>query len=206
MAKLPRPPDQVPEPRREDLITLAAGTRLWRVYSSAGAHPMSWDAFHTWGPVSTARFDHHDPPPHAPGKAILYAGMEGPTAVAEVFQETRVIDRQRRRPWIVAFKLVEAIELLDLTGDWPTRAGASRAISTGRRDRAREWSRAIYDAFDVAGLYYRAALSGHGHSVALYERAERALPASPELHIPLDHPGMDVPLQEVARRFGYLLR
>ena len=136
----------------------------------------------------------------------MYLAVEGPTAVVEVFQETRVIDRRARRPWLAAFRLTDDLALLDLGGDWPTRAGASQAIATGRRDRAREWSRAIYDDLDVAGLHYPAALAGGGHSVALYEQAALALPSHPELHMPLDHPGLEIPLQHVARRYGYLLR
>lgn len=205
MAKLPKPPGQLLVPTARELLSLGRDVLLWRVYFRGGPHPTSWDSFRHWGPVATARFDHHDPPSHLQGKGI-YAAHEGPTALVEAFQDTRVIDRQLRRPWLVAFRLLDTLELLDLGGDWPTRAGASQGIATGRRDRAREWSRAIYDQLDVAGLHYPAALARRGHSVALYEQAALAMPSRPELHLPLDHPGLDLPLQEVARRFGYLMR
>ena len=45
--------------------------------------------------------------------------------------DTRVIDRTAHDPWLVAFELLQPLNLLDLTGVWPTRAGASMALNTG---------------------------------------------------------------------------
>lgn len=39
-------------------------------------------------------------------------------------------------PWVVGFELELDLVALDLSGLWPTRAGASMAIATGRRDTA----------------------------------------------------------------------
>lgn len=98
---------------------------------------------------------HHDPPPHRQERAILYAAIEGPTCLAEVFQDTRVIDRHRNDPWLAAFVIAGALDLLDLTGTWPTRAGASMAINSGPRPGAQRWARAVWDAYPVVhGLYY----------------------------------------------------
>jgi hypothetical protein len=47
------------------------------------------------------------------------------TAISEVFQETRTVDRVRDAHTWVAFATVAELHLLDLTGNWPTRAGAS---------------------------------------------------------------------------------
>jgi hypothetical protein len=180
---------------------------LWRLYRAGGNHPSDWRSFRRFGPVATARFDHHEPPPHDDEDgAILYAALAAPTAVVEAFQDHRLIDRIGRRPWLVAFRLVRGIRLLDLRSDWPTRAGASQAISTGRRDVARTWSRAIYDEFDGDGLIYPSAFASGEESIALYERAAAALPPAPDLHLPLDHPGLEAPLSRVAVRYGYTIR
>jgi hypothetical protein len=80
---------------------------------------------------TNSRFDHHLPPSAVQDRGILYAAITGMTPFAEVFQETRVIDRRRNAPWLVAFDLARPLELLDLTDSWPTRAGASMAINSG---------------------------------------------------------------------------
>ena len=38
---------------------LPAGSLVWRLYSRGGRHPATWDGFRTYGPIPTARFDHH---------------------------------------------------------------------------------------------------------------------------------------------------
>ena len=208
MAKLPAPPpaDALAAATPSDPVAVTRATTLWRIYFADGEHGGRWDRFRSYGPMRTARFDHHRSPPQEQERAILYAGLAIATAVAEVFQETRVVDRRRRSPWLVAFKLRREVRLLDLTGDWPTRAGTSQAISSGRRDRARAWSAAIYDAYgDIEGLWYRSSMHGGEPAVALYERAAGALRSQPELHLPLAHPGLEVPLGRIARSLGYLV-
>lgn len=208
VTKLPPPPRELPKLRRRDVATLAAGTMCWRVYRAGGPHPVTWSELRHHGPTATGRFDHQEPPPHDdPVRAILYVGLDAVGALAEAFQGTRLIDRRRQSPWLVGFELVEAVELLDLTRLWPTRAGASQAIATGRRSTAQAWSRAAYrDYPEVAGLLYRSSMSGGSSNVALYERAVPALPPRPTVHLPLDHPGLSLPLARAAERLGYGLR
>ena len=207
-AKLPPPPRELPKLRRRDVATLAAGTVCWRVYRAGGPHPTTWSGFRHHGPTATGRFDHQEPPPHDdPKRGIWYVALDAVGAIAESFQGGRLIDRRRQAPWLVGFELVEAVELLDLTRLWPTRAGASQAIATGRRVTAQAWSRAIYrDYPGVAGLLYRSSMAGGSNNVALYERAEAAIPPRPTLHLPLTHPGLALPLQRAAARLGYGLR
>jgi RES domain-containing protein len=187
-----------------DLRTIEASTLVWRVYRAAGGHVSSWDRFRFHGPVPTGRFDHQAPPQHDDlVRGILYAALDGPAAIAEAFQDTRTIDRRRAEPWIVGFELGRDVTCLDLTGRWPTRAGASQAISFGRRDYAQAWSRAIYEAYDaVHGLVYPSAMAGGSRNVALYERS-LALPHSPRIHVPLVHRGLDGPLRRLANDLGY---
>ena len=207
MAKLPAPPS-VGQLRRisPDLKRLVAGTELWRLHFRAGTHPMAWSEFRAYGPLDGVRFDHHDPPPHMQHRKILYAATAWKTCIAEVFQERRTIDRTLREPWLVGFALAADVILLDLTGNWPTAAGASMAINSGPRPRARLWSRAIYDAYpQVQGLWYASSMNANQPAVALYERAEACLASAPFYHRPLADPGFDRQLRNAAYALGYRL-
>ncbi len=185
---------------------LPAGSTLWRVYFRAGQHPAGWSAFRHFGPVAQARFDHHLLPPRLQDRGILYAAANGLTCLAEVFQRARVIDRGSGQPWLVAFGLLESLSLLDLTGLWPTAAGASMALASGPRPRARRWSQAIYNAYpDVQGLWYPSSMAGNAPAVALYERGSAVVPRHPLFHRPLADPALLLPLQRAARALGYIL-
>lgn len=204
MAKFPEPPpaSQLVTISPETRI-LAVGTRLWRVYFRGGEHPTWWDRFRDYGPTR-GRFDHHLPPPQVQSRAISYGALQGPTCLAEVFQDTRVIDRSARDPWLVSFALVAELHLLDLTGIWPTRAGASMALATGSRPRAQRWSRAIYDAYPkIQGVYYPSSMHGNKSAVALYERALNTIPPTPLVHRPLTDPALLPLLKKIARDLGY---
>ena len=81
------------------------------------------------------------------------------------------------------------------------------SISTGKRKRAREWSRAIYDAFpQLAGIRYASSMDANRPAFALYERAKPAIPARAVLNEPLSAPGLALLLARAAVRFGYRVR
>lgn len=201
MAKLPEPPD--PLAAAPEIKTRPTGSRCWRIYFAGGAHPTAWRDFRFFGPTS-ARFDHHDPPPALHAQGILYAADSPLTCLAEVFQITRVIDRVSGAPWLVAFDVARDLELLDLTGTWPTRAGGSMAIGSGPRPRARRWSRAIYATFaDVEGLLYASSMHANRPALALYERAQDAMPAAPAFHRALSDPALVPRLNAAAATLGY---
>lgn len=184
-------------------------TALARIYQAGGRYPSNWNTFRTVGPVAAARFDPHPPtadgiPATARGCGVLYAALELQTCVAEAFQASRVVDRHTGRPWLAIFKPVRTLHLLDLTGTWPTRAGASQAISSGARDRARAWARAIYEAYDgIDGLWYRSSMDRGRPAVSLREPASDALPAQPWANLPLDSPGLTLALARACRTLGY---
>jgi len=208
VAKLPAPPD--PEELRwigADLRALPAGTLLFRIYFRHGDHPGGWDEFRRFGPLATARFDHHPEPPQTHGvRGILYAAPLIETCVAEVFQTGRAVDPGRREPWLAGFALAGEIRLLNLRGDWPTRAGGSMKINSGPRPIARRWSRAIHEAYPVvAGLLYASSMHANEEVVALYERASQAIPARPQVHVPLSHPGLYGELDRICGELGYAL-
>lgn len=204
MAKLPAPPAgglAIPA----ITATLTAGTRLCRIYATGGPYPATWNGFRFFGPTH-ARFDHHDDPPQVQAKGVLYAARGAVTCIAEVFQATRVIDRGRNAPWLVSFEIQRDVVLLDLTGVWPTRAGASMAINSGQRPRARQWSRAIHAAYHgVDGLLYASSMHANQPAVALYERAQNALPAVPVFNRALADPALRRRLSQAATQVGYRL-
>lgn len=209
MAKFPDPPPrgQLASRLPGEVMVLRPGTLLWRIYSRSGPHTVAWNGFRHWGPALNARFDHHTEPARQQPRGILYAGLRVYTCVAEVFQDTRTIERSRNQPWLVGLELARAVSLLDLTGPWPTRAGASMALSTGRRDRARSWSRRIYEDYPgVDGLHYPSSMDANQPAIALYERAQDALGARPLFHRALSDPALNSPLAKAATLFGYILQ
>lgn len=206
MPKFPEPPvaatlaGVVP-----DLLTIRPGERFWRVYFRGGSHPTFWNSFRAFGPTR-GRFDHHLPPPRIQERGILYAATHGQTSLAEVFQESRTIDRNLGEPWLVAFEMRAAVVLLDLSGAWPTRAGASMAISNGPKPRSQRWARAIYEAYpEVQGLLYASSMYKNQRSIALFERGESALSIPPLFHRPLADPGLLPTIKQVAHEIGYRL-
>jgi hypothetical protein len=127
------------------------------------------------------------------------------TCLAEVFQQTRTVDRKRNEPWLVGFISARDLRVLDLTGPWPTRAGASQAIATGPHRRARAWSRQIYAAYpSVEGLLYRSSMNADP-AIALYERAANVVPPAPQFHRALVDPVLTAPILQLCGQIGYVV-
>lgn len=204
MAKLPNPPTGAQLAKLGPRVKLLpADSEVWRIYFRAGKYPGTWSGFRFFGPVD-ARFDHHVPPPHGQGRGVIYGATEIKTCVAEVFQAGRILDRRRNDPWLVGFRIRRDVRLHDLTGTWPTVAGASMAINAGPRVRAQRWSRAIYESYqDIEGLWYCSSMHANRPAVLLYERAVDALPATPFFHRGLADPVLFIPLKNTAADLGY---
>jgi len=174
------------------------------MYYRGGAHPTAWNRFRHWGPAPNMRFDHHSPPARTQVRGTVYGALRVYTCFAEVFQETRTIERSRNRPWLVGLKLARAVSLLDLTSTWPTKAGTSMVVNSGRRDRARAWSLRIYEDYPmIDGLYYPSSMDSNQPAVALYERALGALPARPLFHRALADPALNSAIVKAALLFNY---
>lgn len=214
------PPPEVsrlPPLRRTHLRILAQGTLLGRIYPAAGAHPTSWDTFRAVGPT-TARFDHHRGgiPSLDAERGILYAvpAVRTPrrmpvlrTCLSECFAERGLVEPARDQAYFVLFRLVRPVRLLDvIDSTWITRAGGNAAICSGPRERARQWSRAIYDHYTgadaVDGIFYGCASIPDARAVALYERARDGLPARAAQHRPLDDPVLRAELEVYADELG----
>jgi hypothetical protein len=213
MAKFPNPPGAAALARLDPAIwTLPAGSRISRVYYSRSRHPLSWDEFRHFGPLN-ARWDHHLPDaagtPVAQERSVYYAATDAKTCLAELFQRTRRVDRAAQAPWLVVFELGRSLDLLDLTGDFATRIGASMEIHCGTRARARRWACDLYDAFPASqGILYRSSMNGGEPAFALSDRAERlgVFPAHPLFHRALADDVLVDSLKDAADKLGYALR
>jgi RES domain len=125
LAHPPRPGEL--ELREADLHTLASDP-LWRLHRTSGAHVVVWNQLRYYGPIETMRFDPHDPPPHVGDRGVSYAATDVPTVVAEVFATTPYVNLTRGDPYLTAWTSTRPLTLLDLTGGWPIRNGASYTI------------------------------------------------------------------------------
>ncbi|MBI2709160.1 MAG: RES domain-containing protein [Actinobacteria bacterium] len=128
------------------------------------------------------------------------------TCLAEVFQDTRVIDPADADRWVVMWSPRRRLRLLDLTSDWLVRAGGNQAISSGPRAPAQQWARWIYDTYEeLDGVVAAASTRGRGRSIALWDRAATAVGDHPLLHRPLSSPGPRPILAHHADKLGYIL-
>ena len=211
MPKVPLEPDlDRLRSARADWRVVEPGEHLWRVYFRGGDHPSRWNQFRTVGPID-ARFDHHlvGSAPASSDRAVMYLAANPVTCLAEVFQKTRTIHRSRAAPALVGFAAAFPLLLLDLTGSFPTRIGASMGLMTGPRSVARNWARGLYAANPTAqGLAHPSSMHANAAAFVLNDRADpaQALPAPPGFHRTLDDPAMITFLKNAGRELGYLVR
>jgi len=159
-----------------------------------------------WGPVATCRFDPQPVPPGVSDEGVLYAAAAVPTALAETFQAARLIDRHAGAPYLSGLTVARELVVLDTGGPWPTRAGASQALNSGRRDTARAWARAIRAAFPTLdGLSYPSSMNGGQRCLVLWTPAQDALPELPVFSRALSEPALADRLAGAATRLGYRL-
>ncbi len=106
---------------------------------------------------------------------------------------------------MVAYQVAGPLTLLNLSGAFTTRAGASMVINSGPRGRARRWSQAFHQAYpQVHGLYYSSSMHANQACIALYERAQPvATPTQPKFHRALADPTILGPLRQSAQQLGY---
>lgn len=180
-----------------------------RIYFAGGEHPVAWNELRYFGPT-TSRFDHHqrnaEDEPCLQDRGILYAADHVRTCIAECFQSTRRINRARGEPWLVVFTVRSALRLVDLTGSFVTRLGASTAMHSGRTPTAREWARWLYEGYpDTMGIAYCSSMNGNAPAYALTERVlnSDALPDDPDFNRPLVDPTLVNLLDEAATVLAY---
>ena len=139
---------------------------------------------------------------------MLYAAADPVTCLAEVFQKTRVMNRWHKEPWLVGFETINPIRLLDLTGTFPTRAGASMGLMAGPRSVSRTWARAFHDSYpEIDGLYYPSSMHANCPAMVLNERARKSgvVPEQTSFHRSLGDPAILSILRNAAHSLGYAL-
>jgi hypothetical protein len=216
MSRLPQPP--TPATLRallrddEDVVTVSRATRFVRVFFAGGARPERWNEFSYIGPLPHRRFDPHVPTPTggvatSPDHGVLYVQLAVRSAVAEEFQDTSTLDRGTRQPHLAIFQPTRSVRLLDLSGLWPTRAGASQEISSGPKRVTQAWARAIRAAHpDLDGVWYRSSMDSGEPAICLWDPpAKSVLPDAPQVLLPLTHPGLELPLTRVCEELNYTL-
>jgi len=211
--KFPNPPGVAALARLEPAIrTIPSGSRVARVYYSRSRHVLRWDEFRHFGPLNS-RWDHHLPDaagkPVTQERSIYYAATDAKTCLAEFFQHTRRIDRAAQAPWLVVFELAQSLDLIDLTGDFATRMGASMEVHSGTRARARRWACDLYEAFPTAhGILYASSMNGGAPALAASDRAETRgmFPPHPLFHRALADDVLLDTLKDAADKLGYALR
>lgn len=73
------------------------------------------------------------------------------------------------------------LRLVDLTGRGLTTIGADERLCSGNYDVSREWARAIHEhPARPDGIYYRARHDPSQRSVAVFDRAARAITIEPD--------------------------
>ena len=88
---------------------------------------------------------------------------------------------------------------------WNT--SATQAISNGPKERTQAWARCIRAAYpELDGLWYRSSMDAGNPSLCLWDPpSASALPVVPDVLLPLDHPGLDLPLGRVCEELRYTL-
>ena len=193
--------------RRPTFRILRTGTALVRLFDPTRYGTQSLTFTHN-GP--RGRFDHHRPPPSGrgptwddPERGVYYAAETLSCCLAEVFGDTRLIDRPQMR--VAMPTLTRDLRLLDLCGVAAMRAGTIAALSgEGDRTLTQAWSRCFYEEpalLSCDGLAYRGA---HNAQVAfaLYERAQDGLQCPSGQVIDLRDPQLRPELLRIALRHG----
>lgn len=182
---------------------LSAGTFVWRIHNTGTAHPMAWNRLRTWGPLPSARWDPHpEPAADAAPLGAAYFGLDVPTCLAEVFQESRFIDVDRGAPYLTGFRLARDIELIDVTGNWLLTAGALASVALGDRNITRAWARSIHDAWPgLDGVYSISSPLGKDHLVVTVWTD--VFPPRPEFSVPLNSPAIAADIAAAAKSFRF---
>ena len=180
-AKLPPQPPADLDVRKPSWRTWPTTEPLWQVANTGGSFAARFAVMRAYGPLASARFDPHPPPPaEHPTERILYAAIDLVTALAERFQNGREIRcRQPTNPIVYSWMPARPLQLIDVTDLSALRLGASQLLSTGPKRHTRTWAVAIRRTWPAAdGLLYQASMAG-GECVALWAPAADSFPPRP---------------------------
>jgi len=173
---------------------------LWRIHRTVGEHVLAWNQLRTHGPLATMRWEPHPEPRRDQREGVLYAATDLGTAVAEVFQATRLVDTISGTPHATAWQPTRPLRLLDVTEGWALRNGAAAALGAAPRSTCRAWARSIATTWpDLDGLWVTSTMTGH-HSVVLWNPADDSFPTAPLFSRPLGDPTLLSILRRIAAK------
>ncbi len=203
-AKNPQTPPRPLQRAARDVV--AFRKPLWRIHRVTGPHALPWDGLRDHGPISEMRWDPHPPPRGKhPGIGVSYASADAATAFAEVFQARRAITRSGDQG-LAGWTPIRDLQLLDLTGDWALRNGASASLHAARKSTCRAWARAIHETWpDLDGLYAPSTMTGRPMLV-LFSGSASTFPRGPQLSRVLSDPALNTIVSLVARELGWPVR
>lgn len=181
---------------------------LWRIFRTEGPHAGQWNELRHYGPIPRMRFEPHPPPRGMhPNVGVMYAAADPMTALAEVYQRRRVIDRSEGGPTLVSWRPQRSLQLLDLTSNWPVLNGAASSIMMGSKRSTQAWAQVIEARLGdhVDGLYHQSAMTGRP-LVTLFTRAERwpsVFPDHVDFSTPIASAGADEIVSKARKVLGY---
>jgi hypothetical protein len=119
---------------------------LWRIHTTVGTHPSTWDELRAYGPISRFRWDPHPSLTQLhPEAAVSYTATKYVTAFAEVFQDDQAITLSASRA-LSGWYPNRPLTLLDLVNsDWALHHGASASLPQATKNICRNWSSSIRD-------------------------------------------------------------
>lgn len=159
---------------------------------------LAWNQLRDHGPLATMRWEPHPEPRGDHREGVMYTATDLGTAVAEVFQATRLIDTISGVPHATAWEPTRPLRLLDVTEGWALRNGAAAALGASARSTCRGWARSIATTWpDLDGLWVTSTLTGH-HGVVLWTAAADSFPGSPQFSRPLGDPTLRAILSRIA--------
>lgn len=179
---------------------------LYRIHRVRGRYRARWNQMRTWGPLSDARWDPHpDPVGDHQADAVLYTAGDYTTAFAEAFQQTRAITLNDAKA-LTAWTPLRELRLLDLTGMWALRNGASGSLDSAPRSTCRMWARAIRAAWpELDGLFTQSTMTKQP-VVTLFAPAHDSFPDRPSVARGLGHRAIGPLAVDAADQLGWPIR
>lgn len=192
-------------PLQPNFLELPPGTRLGRIHQCSGPHPAEWFEMRSYGPLHSGRFDQHSPPPHDdPEHSVMYTARyaEGidllHICVAETFAANRIVPLRLNSPHFTVFDTAAPLRV------------AHVGHSTSNRAITQRWARTQCGTLPTPqGVLYPSSQTPHlapAENVCLWgPQAAPAIPAHPEISIPLSSPALLGDLQQICSALDYLL-
>lgn len=178
-SKNPRTPPPTLTREKTDIVEYQQA--LWTIHRTTGPYGRAWNTPRQWGPLKVSRWDPHEEPPSLqPDRAVQYAAEDFTTSVAEVFQDFRSIPLDPDYS-VAGWVPTRPLSLLDLTGNWALRAGASTSLFAAPKSTCRAWSRKIFATWpDLDGLLVPSTMT-QSRNIILFASAASSFPSAPEL-------------------------